>query len=71
MTPVSNVSVEATEDRIKFFAKCVHEAISGIGTNERLLDHVLVRRSAREIKKIKEMYRSDYGESLKDAIVVG
>ncbi|KAI4462026.1 annexin [Holotrichia oblita] len=51
-----------------FFAKCLHNAIAGLGTNDKTLIRVVVTRCEIDMGNIKQNYLAQYGETLADAI---
>ncbi|KAL7297824.1 hypothetical protein TKK_0008857 [Trichogramma kaykai] len=50
----------------QYFAKELHEAMSGIGTEENVLIEILCTMSNHEIRIIKQAYESMFGKSLED-----
>ena len=56
----------------EYFATRIHDAIDGIGTNEKILTRVLVTRAEVDLFKIKQYYKEMYGkdmlEDLKDDV---
>ncbi|EFO22551.1 annexin [Loa loa] len=46
----------------------LHQAISGMGTKEKILVEIMCSRTNEEILWIKEKYEEDYGESLEDGV---
>lgn len=55
-------------NRPLFFAKCIHNAVAGFGTEDRALIRLCVTRSEIDMMDIKEEYQRKYKESLRDAI---
>ncbi|GJQ75977.1 hypothetical protein Trydic_g18032, partial [Trypoxylus dichotomus] len=51
-----------------FFAKCLHNAIAGLGTNDKTLIRVVTTRCEIDMGNIKQNYLAQYGETLADAI---
>ncbi|XP_018561965.1 annexin B9 isoform X2 [Anoplophora glabripennis] len=60
--------VRSIRDRPGFFAKQLHNSISGMGTNDQQLIRLMVTRCEIDMADIKRAYESKYGESLKEAI---
>lgn len=60
--------VRSMENRPAFFAKCIHESMSGAGTRDRDLIRLIVTRSEVDLGTIKDEYRRIYGKSMEDAI---
>ena len=53
----------------EYFATRIHDAIDGIGTNEKILTRVLVTRAEIDLPKIKQYYQKLYGKDMiKDII---
>ena len=53
-----------------FFAKCVHDAIAGMGTNDRKLVRIIVTRCEIDMGEIKQNYLMQYGTTVADDIKV-
>ncbi|XP_022906644.1 annexin B11-like isoform X2 [Onthophagus taurus] len=51
-----------------FFAKCLHNAIAGLGTNDKKLIRVVVTRCEVDMGEIKQNYLAQYGKTLADDI---
>lgn len=63
--PVQNV-----ESQYRYFARRLHEAVDGIGTDDTLLTRIIVDRAENDLPCIKEAYLEMYKETLEDAIRV-
>jgi len=57
-------------NRARYFAKRLFEAIDPWGTDEHLLNRVVVGRCDQDMVQVKLAYKQDYKKSLKDAIKV-
>lgn len=55
-------------NRSQFFAKCLHNSVAGLGTDDRALIRLCVTRCEIDMKDIKDEYQRKYNESLKAAI---
>jgi annexin A7/11 len=55
-------------NRSQFFAKCIHKAVAGFGTDDRALIRLIVTRCEIDMQDIKDEYQRKYNESLRDAI---
>lgn len=62
--------VRSVRNTPKFFARCLHDAIAGLGTKDRKLIRITATRSEIDMGDIKAEYAEKYGESLADAISV-
>ncbi|XP_073141227.1 annexin D5-like [Henckelia pumila] len=51
-----------------YFAKVLHKAMKGLGTNETTLTRVIVTRAEIDLQYIKAEYHKKYGKSLNDAV---
>jgi len=49
---------------VDYDAQCLHEAIEGIGTDEKCLIEILVGRTNNDIKALKESYKKHYAKDL-------
>jgi len=56
------------ENRPRFFAGCLKEAMSGVGTRDRDLIRLVVTRAEIDLGDIKEEYQRCYGKTLESAI---
>lgn len=62
--------IRSIRDQPGFFAKQLHNSISGMGTNDQQLIRLVVTRCEIDMGDIKRAYESKYGESLKETIKV-
>lgn len=62
--------VRSVRNTPKFFARCYHDAIAGLGTKDKKLIRVTATRCEVDMGDIKEEYAAKYGETLADAISV-
>jgi hypothetical protein len=53
---------------VEYDVKCLHDAIAGVGTDEKCLIEILVGRTNSDIKALKEAYQKIYDKELKDDI---
>lgn len=60
--------VECVQSPPAFFAKCLHEAIDGLGTNDATLIRITVGRSEIDLGNIKSEYERIYNQTLLSAI---
>ncbi|GJQ75979.1 hypothetical protein Trydic_g18033 [Trypoxylus dichotomus] len=60
--------VRSVRNTPRFFARCYHDAISGLGTKDRKLIRITATRCEIDMGDIKNEYAEKYGESLADAI---
>ncbi|XP_062017019.1 uncharacterized protein LOC133733405 [Rosa rugosa] len=52
----------------RYFAKVVHKAMKGLGTDDSTLLRVIVSRAEIDLQYIKAEYQNKYGKSLGDAV---
>lgn len=62
--------VRSVRNAPKFFARCYHDAIAGLGTKDKKLIRITATRCEIDMGDIKNEYAEKYGESLADAISV-
>ncbi|XP_043946026.1 annexin A13-like [Protopterus annectens] len=60
--------VECAKNRELYFAKRLHKAMKGVGTDEDTLIRIIVSRAEVELETIKERYEEKYDVTLKDAL---
>uniref|UniRef100_A0A7N0TGK1 Annexin n=1 Tax=Kalanchoe fedtschenkoi TaxID=63787 RepID=A0A7N0TGK1_KALFE len=60
--------LQCAENPGKYFAKVLHDAMEGIGTNDSTLIRVIVTRAEIDMQYIKQEYRKKYGKTLNDAV---
>ncbi|KAG5536642.1 hypothetical protein RHGRI_024161 [Rhododendron griersonianum] len=60
--------LQCAENPRKYFAKALHKAMDGLGTDDETLTRIIVSRAEVEIEKIKEEYLKKYGKSLSDDV---
>ncbi|CAL1266148.1 unnamed protein product [Larinioides sclopetarius] len=60
--------VECIDNRPAFFARQLHEALNGPGTDDRTVIRILVSRSEIDLSDIQEWYHMKYDEDLSEAI---
>ncbi|KRT81737.1 hypothetical protein AMK59_5618, partial [Oryctes borbonicus] len=60
--------VRSVRNTPKFFARCYHDAIAGLGTKDRKLIRITATRCEIDMGDIKNEYAEKYGETLADAI---
>lgn len=65
------LTVECVQSPAAFFAKCLHNAVDGSGTDEERLIRIIVSRSEIDLATIKDEYERIYNRTLLSAIKVG
>ncbi|KAL7240102.1 hypothetical protein ACSBR2_005883 [Camellia fascicularis] len=60
--------LQCVENPGKFFAKGLHKAMKGMGTDETSLTRIIVTRAEIDMQYIKAEYHKKYGKSLNDAV---
>lgn len=60
--------LQCAENPGKYFAKVLHKAMKGLGTNDSTLIRVIVTRSEIDMQYVKAEYRKKYGKTLNDAV---
>ncbi|PON35198.1 Annexin [Parasponia andersonii] len=60
--------LRSAENPGKYFAKVLHKAMKGLGTNDTTLIRVIVTRAEIDMHYIKAEYRKKYGKTLNDAV---
>ncbi|XP_028124256.1 annexin D5-like [Camellia sinensis] len=63
--------LQCVENPGKFFAKGLHKAMKGMGTDETSLTRITVTRAEIDMQYIKAEYHQKYGKSLNDAVTTG
>ncbi|RXG68441.1 Annexin B11 [Armadillidium vulgare] len=62
------VSDECINNKALFYARCLRDAMKGMGTNEKVLIRVIVCRCEIDMGNIKDEYRRAFGKRLEDSI---
>uniref|UniRef100_A0A6B2LCH3 Annexin n=1 Tax=Arcella intermedia TaxID=1963864 RepID=A0A6B2LCH3_9EUKA len=65
---LQDILVALTRTPAEYFASRLHRAISGLGTNERIVNFVFGLLSKHELHEAGKIYKAKYKESLEDAI---
>lgn len=60
--------LQCSENPGKYFAKVLHKAMKGMGTDDSTLVRVIVTRAEIDMQYIKAEYQKKYGKSLNDAV---
>nr|XP_023012664.1 annexin B11-like [Leptinotarsa decemlineata] len=60
--------IRAIKNQPAYFAKQIHNSISGMGTEDKNLIRLIVTRSEIDMGDIKRAYESKYGETLREAL---
>ncbi|XP_024027412.1 annexin D5 [Morus notabilis] len=60
--------LQCAENPGNYFAKVLHKAMKGLGTNDSTLIRVIVTRAEIDMQYIKAEYRKKYGKTLNDAV---
>ncbi|EPS66458.1 hypothetical protein M569_08322 [Genlisea aurea] len=60
--------LQCTENPAKYFAKLLHKAMKGFGTNDSTLTRIIVTRTEIDMQYIKAAYQKKHGKSLNDAV---
>ncbi|PIN05575.1 Annexin [Handroanthus impetiginosus] len=60
--------LQCAENPGKYFAKVLHKAMKGMGTDDSTLTRVIVTRAEIDMQYIKAEYEKKYGKSLNDAV---
>ncbi|GER51823.1 annexin [Striga asiatica] len=60
--------LRCAENPAKYFAKVLHKAMKGMGTNDSALIRIIVTRAEIDMQYIKAEYHRKYGKSLDDAV---
>jgi len=49
-------------------AKCLYKAMKGIGTNEKMIIHIVANRSTEQLKEIEKKFKTMFGDVLKERL---
>ncbi|XP_051145216.1 annexin D5-like [Andrographis paniculata] len=60
--------LQCAKNPAKYFAKVLHKAMEGLGTNDKTLTRVIVTRTEIDMQYIKAEYEKKYKKSLNDAV---
>ncbi|KAG6405498.1 hypothetical protein SASPL_133088 [Salvia splendens] len=60
--------LQCAENPGRYFAKILHKAMKGMGTDDKTLTRVIVTRAEIDLQYIKAEYQKKYGKSLNDAV---
>ncbi|XP_058227321.1 annexin D5-like [Rhododendron vialii] len=60
--------LKCAENPGKYYAKALHKAMVGLGTDDETLTRIIVSRAEVDIEKIKTEYHKKYGKSLSDDV---
>lgn len=64
------ISVECVQSPPAFFAKRLHKALDGAGSDDRTLIRIIVSRSEIDLETIKKEYERIYDKTLESAVKV-
>ncbi|KAG5536636.1 hypothetical protein RHGRI_024158 [Rhododendron griersonianum] len=60
--------LQCAENPEKYFAKALHKAMDGLGTDDETLTRIIVSRAEVDIEKMKAEYLKKYGKPLSDVV---